>query len=280
MRYPIYFFLLLSGIFYLTSEQVDDKSSKTVATNGQALLPYARKIAKGSAVEETSVEPLKIAKTVVEPMEPVANKPVKVDTDEIKQASLESQNIVTGKDQKTNVKLSKKETALGVAVGTYLANKPSFDSQPQNNFQKVDRKKLDWTVFGNSRKVVRASLPKRVPTKDQLDAAGLASDNIISTRQLRKRRTVSRATRKSQRQARQRARNIRNARNVRNARKSRAARTKSRRYARLNKRNRNIRRIASRRSVRKPRKKTASRQRARKFGFGAVNGVILFSTGN
>lgn len=274
MRYPIYFFLLVSGFFYLTGKPVDDRSPRTVADSGQALLPYARNIAKRSGVEETSVKPLKIAKTVVEPLKSVANKPVKSGTEKVRQASLESHNEVTGNSWKTNVKISKKDADSGAVIAPDMANKPSFDSQPQNSLKKADRKKLDWTVFGNSRKVVTASLPQRVPSKDQLDAAGLASDTIISQRKLRKRRVVSRAraTRKKQRRIRQRARN---------ARKYRAVRKKSRKYARLNKRNRNIRRIASRRTVRKPRKKRyASRRTRKKFGFGAVNGVISFSTGN
>ncbi len=281
MRYPIYFFLLLSGFFYLTGQPGEDKSLQTGADKGQAQLPYARKAANRAVAKLEADKSSKIVKTVVEPvgintdmvkrtmpaMINVASKaPVaKKESAAVKTAAVAFEGGDNDESAKVVATLSKTDQAPKAVQSANLSNKPALGSKPRSSFRSAKRKKLDWTVFGNRRKFVAAVIPKRVRSRDELDANGLTSERIIVRRKIRKRRTLSRAARKTQRRAKSRIRKSRKARIVK--------RRKSRRFARLNKRNRNIRRIASRRSIRKTRRKKVSRSKRRKFGFGTVGGV-------
>ncbi len=281
MRYPIYFFLLLSGFFYLTGQPSEDASLQTGADKGQAQLPYARNAANRSVATLEAEKASKIVKTVVEPvgtntdmvkrtMPAMVNVASKTPAAEQESAAVKTGTSVSDTDganvsAKEAVKLAKTDKALEAVQSTTLVKKAAFGTPSRKTLKSAERKKLDWTVFGNRPKHVAAVIPKRVRSRDELDANGLTSERKIVRRKIRKRISLSRSARQAQRRAKNR---------IRKSRKARIAkRRKSRRYARLNKRNRNIRRIASRRSMRKAKKKSTSRPKRRKFGFGTVGGV-------
>ena len=351
MRYPIYFFLLLSGFFYLTGKPITDsevgkKGGEEQAVNGMKSgrhsLPYARRTADSSLAEKSgSVAAKKQEKAVAKPLQKTARMVgVKAPVKDRKMAALHkvkegdaavaskttshnkkaagdiggvpvewpSKKKTLGKGDlrqaalsagrnglnwwKTEVKPSKQASVSSSAVKSSLesskklvASRGSFGRRsPEKRLGRPSHKRLDWTVFGGARTATRTASPSRHRlTRDELDANGLAEDEVVSyTRPQRLARKAlgrsARARAKSRRKFRKRAsRKLAKVRRVRKKRKIRVApRRRARRVARFNRRNRNVYRIARRRSIRKVRKRRYAsyrRRRHKSFGFGTFNGV-------
>ena len=364
MRYPIYFFLLLSGFFYLTGKPVDNeniRAGQEVASR-QLLLPYARRTAgnvrkagnkprksalpsKKSALpskrkdgparrKEVVLKSVKSTgfhraasrksagkKTVVSEKRRFAGKSRTKDGQERGVVSEKSASQETGHKAGKSLRLaslkagrraseeniwnrlvkpaereSKPARKPSAALeGTFSGERTKTVSTPKRqavvetdlsaSFKSVRRKKLDWTVFGNGRSRMRASFPRRVVSRDELDAEGVPSGEVdygrpVRVREVRKR--VGRAVRAKRRRRQAAARKAKRRRRVAVARKARARRVrllqkrrKARRYVWNRRRSRRkVYRIARRRSVRRTRRRYASyRPRHRKFGFGTFNGV-------
>ena len=292
MRYPVYFFLLLTGYFYLTGKPLDDKAGqKPVAEveNRETRLKYAEKtaevvsrtIADSSTKSQTVIKKQPgqggrqtTAKAVVvaaaEPVKPVeknapAAKPVIVANDNLHWLTITKP---AGKRVPIAMAPGKWRTgSLMADTGTSSSNETAAMPEPQMAGRPgLVGKKLDWTVFGNGRdKTAGRAMtpPPGMPAQDVADAERIpagAVDPVYNAGVKSKRVRARRAGRKVYRK--------RLAARKRVARKKR----KFRRYARLKRRSRGAYRIA-RRSPKKTRRKLRRSGRKR-FGFTTHAGVM------
>ena len=302
MRYPVYFFLLLTGFFYLTGKPLQDKDvEKPVAG-------VVTKVKQLKYAQNTSSELRKSGDTGHFGL---TAKPSKSAADSLKVASLETKGRTTSGSAEKSAPVTRKTTSwttttkpatrpLTVAVSngrwltrTVETRQPqitqpalassknsssgvsssiglssgkvaSLEGRDKKQFKIGARKSLDWTVFGNQRERNTLSPPPGMPSQDVLDAERIPSDARQAT-------GSNRYAVKKQRKS----RSVRRAVKKRLARKrARAARnSRSRRYARLKRKNKGVYRIARRAKKKSPRRRYNKRPRRKKFGFSTTAGT-------
>jgi hypothetical protein len=246
MRYAAYFFLFLSGFFYLTGKPMDDKAaqSPTAGTQGKfSQLKYARRTSTKrninySAGQSASAKPKMVKADGAMKIVAVKDQPKPVE----KPVMVEKTQIVAeaGSHWLSSTRQADKNLPVAIADGksTYTGSLHRSGSQAAPS-----SKAMDWTVFGNNRDSNSGSVPRAKASQDVLnaerrraDAADLEDANKPTGRLAAKKR-----------------------------------KNKSKKYARLKRKNKGAFRIA-RRDKKKLRKKVSNRPRRKTFGFSS-NGV-------
>jgi len=246
MRYAAYFFLLLTGFFYLTGKSMDDKAAQSskAGTQGKfSQLKYARRTSikrniDYSAGQSAAAKPKMIQADGDMKIVAIKDQPKPVE----KTVRVEKTKIVAeaGSHWLSSTKQVDNNLPVAIADGktTYTGSLQRSGSQASPS-----GKAMDWTVFGNNKDSNSGSAPRAKAPKDDFDAerrraeaADLEDANKPTGRLAAKKR-----------------------------------KSKSKKYARLKSKNKGAFRIA-RRDKKKLRRKVSSRPRRKTFGFSS-NGV-------
>ena len=252
MRFPIYFFLLMSGFFYLTGNPFysnDSETNKPGVSGKVAQLKYGRQVNTSSSAKEPEVNSVKavVAQSAPAIVSDVAAKSTASKTPLAKPlatvARVEDPSLLSSASNPAPAQSDRVGEANTVRAG-YNPKKP-----------------LDWTVFGNKHKNASLFVPARVRSQDEIDAQGIEGEAIYASRSERPVLAPDNRKLKSTKAKR---------RKLRAKKAARKARAK-RRYARLKRKNKAAYRIARKAKKKAPRKRVAKKKR-RKFGFSSTVG--------
>ncbi len=307
MRYPVYFFLLLTGFFYLTGQPMDDSEDVALRNvEGKAQeLKYAKETKKNVLPSADHLEkrlkdndtPVKLAR-IENPPAPIATKedagngkevaasvaapakavvPAKAARPKPAEKILKAESFRTDQPADSNKKTLSPATVSSERINRFGTDKPK-------PYRTAARKPLDWTIFGNGRKTVAIDeVKRRSPSRDELDA-NARSLVIASRRSFRSAGLKSRSTtrKKAKRRLVRKTRKARSSRKRYSKRqrysKKRRARLKHRykrkRSARLRRANARVYRLARKARKKSRRKKYAyyKPRRKKSFGFVVVGG--------
>ncbi len=257
MRYPIYIFLLMSGVFYLTGNPFLDETSQTGEPGVQgklAKLKYGRRINAPLSVDK------KPETTII--------------ADDAKMTETANSYTVAASDESTSVADTKVQEPAPVTLSTTAStpSSKSFTKGQAKRFKDPARKAIDWTVFGNKRKNVALTVPVRPRSQDEIDAEGIAGEPKqvrsydpleLATKDRKYKPTLASESRKYKR-AEIRRQKLK-------ARKAARKARKTKRLARLKRRTKGAYRIARKAKKKTPEKEeVASKPRRKEFGFTQV----------